>query len=115
TNPPERELISDDVKRALRKNDRCCIAPVDIALWDIAGKLYDAPIYQLLGGYRTSLPCYTSTTHGDENRGLDSPEAFADLAVQCREIGYPGFKIHGWGNPSVAREVANVLKVRERV
>jgi len=114
-NPFERELIYNDLKRALRKNDRFGIAPIDIALWDIAGKLYDAPIYQLLGGYRTSLPAYASTTHGDENGGLDSPEAFADFAVQCRELGYKAFKIHGWGNAPIQREVANVLKVREKV
>jgi L-alanine-DL-glutamate epimerase-like enolase superfamily enzyme len=80
-NPLERELIYNDLKRAFRKNDRFGIAPIDIALWDIAGKLYGAPIYQLLGGYRTSLPCYASTTHGDDNGGLDAPEAFADFAV----------------------------------
>lgn len=114
-NPFEREKIYNDLKRALRKNDRFGIAPIDIALWDIAGKQYDAPVYQLLGGYRTSLPAYASTTHGDENGGLDSPEAFADFAVQCREQGFPGFKIHGWGNAPIAREVANVLKVREKV
>lgn len=114
-NPLERELIYNDLKRALRKNDRFGIAPIDIALWDIAGKLYDAPIYELLGGYRTSLPAYASTTHGDENGGLDSPDAYADFALQCRERGFPGFKIHGWGNGPIQREVATVLKVRERV
>jgi L-alanine-DL-glutamate epimerase-like enolase superfamily enzyme len=114
-NPLERELIYNDLKRALRKNDRFGIAPVDIALWDIAGKLYDAPIYQLLGGYRTALPAYASTTHGDDNGGLDSPEAYADFAVQCRERGYKGFKIHGWSTAPIQREVANVQKVREKV
>lgn len=114
-NPLEREKIYNDLKRALRKNDRFGIAPVDIALWDIAGKLYDAPVSQLLGGYRPSLPAYASTTHGDENGGLDSPEAFADFAVQCREAGFPGFKIHPWGTGPLEREVANVLKVREKV
>ena len=114
-NPLERELIWNDLKRALRKHDRFGMGPIDIALWDIAGKLYDAPVYQLLGGYRTSLPCYASTYHGDENGGLDSPEAFADFAAQCQEMGYPAFKIHGWGRGPIEREVATVLKTRERV
>lgn len=114
-NALQRELIWNDLKRALRKHDRFGMAPIDVALWDIAGKAYDAPIAELLGGYRTSLPAYASTYHGDENGGLDSPEAFAEFAVECKEIGYPAFKIHGWGNGPIAREVATVLKTREAV
>jgi L-alanine-DL-glutamate epimerase-like enolase superfamily enzyme len=114
-NPLERERIYDDLKRALRKHDRFGLGPVDIALWDIAGKLYDAPIAELLGGYRAGLPAYASTYHGDENGGLDSPAAFADFAVRCKELGYPAFKIHGWGRGPIAREVATVLATREAV
>ena len=114
-NALQRELIWNDLKRALRKHDHFGMAPIDVALWDIAGKAYDAPISELLGGYRTSLPAYASTFHGDENGGLDSPEAFAEFAVECKEIGYPAFKIHGWGNGPIEREVATVLKTREAV
>jgi L-alanine-DL-glutamate epimerase-like enolase superfamily enzyme len=89
------------------------LSGLDIALWDIAGKAYDAPVYELLGGFRTSLPAYASTYHGDENGGLHSPEAFADFAVQCKEMGYPAFKIHGWGCGPIEREAAAVLATRE--
>lgn len=41
------------------------IAGVDIALWDLAGKLLDRPVYELLGGpFRTSLPAYASGVPG---------------------------------------------------
>jgi L-alanine-DL-glutamate epimerase-like enolase superfamily enzyme len=111
----EREKIWNDLKRALRKHDRFGMGPIDIALWDIAGKAYDAPIYELLGGYRTNLPAYASTYHGDENGGLHSPEAFAEFAVRCKEMGYPAFKIHGWGNGPIQREIATVLATRAAV
>jgi L-alanine-DL-glutamate epimerase-like enolase superfamily enzyme len=111
----ERERIYSDVKRALRQVARIGLAPVDIALWDLAGKYYQTPIYRLLGGYKERLPCYASTYHGDTNGGLDSPAAYADFALQCRELGYPAFKVHGWGQAPIAREIATIHAVRERV
>ena len=120
--PLQREVLWNDIKRAQRKLDRLGLGPIDIALWDLAGKHFNAPLYQLLGGWKTSLPAYASTLHGDhvKDGGLSSPEAFADFAVQCKEMGYPAFKIHGWGKRPddgeyIAREAANVLAVRKAV
>ncbi len=114
-NALERERIYQDVKRALRQMARIGMAPVDVALWDIAGKYYDAPIYELLGGHIRPLKCYASTPHGDHNGGLDSPEAYADFAEQCLEMGYPAFKIHGWGGSLVNLEIANIHAVGKRM
>ena len=111
----ERDRLYSDVKRALRQVARIGVAAMDNALWDIAGKYYNAPIWRLLGGHIKPLPAYASTTHGDENGGLDSPEAYAEFAVQCKEMGYPCFKIHGWGGGRVDREVATVAAVRKAV
>ena len=97
-NALERELIYQDLKRALRQAARMGMAQIDMLLWDIAGKYYNAPIYELLGGHIKPLRCYASTTHGDLNGGLSTPEAYADFAEQCLAMGYPAFKIHGWGN-----------------
>lgn len=113
--PTQRELIYNDVKRAMRKFDKMGLGPIDNALWDLAGKFYGAPVYELLGGYRTSLPCYASTMHGDRNGGLDSPQAYADFALKCKEMGYPGFKIHGWGDYVLSKEIETVKAVREAV
>jgi L-alanine-DL-glutamate epimerase-like enolase superfamily enzyme len=118
-NPLHREKHWSEIKRALRKYDRMGMGPIDIALWDFAGKYYDAPIHELLGTYRERIPAYASTYHGDENGGLDSPEAFADFAEDCLEMGYSGFKVHGWGGSdtsrSLDREVETVLTLGERV
>lgn len=118
-NPLRRERLWSEMKRALRKYDRMGIGPVDIALWDLAGKHYDAPIHELLGTYRTRLPAYASTYHADDNGGLDSPHAYADFAEECLKIGFPGFKIHGWGGTDerrdIDREIETVHAVGERV
>ncbi len=115
-NALERERTYSDVKRALRQVARIGMAPVDIALWDLAGKYYQTPIYRLLGGYKDRLPCYASTYHGDTVAGgLNSPAAYAEFALQCREMGYPAFKVHGWGRAPINQEVATVLAVREKV
>ena len=111
-NALERERFYTDITRALRQVARIGYAPLDCALWDLAGKAQAQPLYRLLGGYKTKVPCYASTYHGDEQAGgLNSPEAYAEFALQCREMGYPAFKIHGWGQAPIAREVANVEKV----
>src|SRR5438552_4251873 len=47
------------------------LAALDIALWDLKGKLFEQPIYKLLGGaWRTSLPFYASIG-GNGERSVD--------------------------------------------
>jgi L-alanine-DL-glutamate epimerase-like enolase superfamily enzyme len=113
-----REAIYNDAKQALQiyAHNVMGLSQVDIALWDLAGKFYEAPIYELLGAYRTSLPCYASTLTGDSSPGgLDSPEAYADFAQQCLEMGYPAYKIHPWAEAPIERTVAAVHAVGKRV
>ena len=114
-NALERERIYQDLKRALRQIARVGMAQIDVLLWDIAGKYYGAPIWELLGGHIRPLPAYASTTHGDHAGGLDSPQAYADFAERCLEIGYPAFKIHGWGGSMTKLEIATIHEVGRRV
>ncbi|MCU4753148.1 mandelate racemase [Halobacteria archaeon AArc-curdl1] len=108
-----------EIKRALRQYDRMAMGPIDIALWDIAGKYYGAPIHELLGNYRTRLPAYASSFPGDNNGGLDSPEAYANFAEKCLDKGFPGFKLHTWGGEdkarNIEREIETVHAVGNRV
>jgi len=111
----ERERFYSDMNRALRQWDRMGVGPLDICLWDLAGKFHNAPVHQLIGGYRMKLPAYASTYHGDRNGGLDSSEAFAAFARRCQDMGYPAFKIHGWVDGNVEEEIKTVLAVRRAV
>lgn len=97
-NALEREVIYQTVKYITKQSVPTAVGPLDIALWDLAGKFYDSPIYELLGGAnRTKIPAYASAFQADHQPGgLDSPEAHAEFAQQCLELGYIGFKTHPW-------------------
>ncbi len=71
----EREGIYDDFKREIRQYDHMGHGPLDIALWDLAGKKYGTSVSRLLGGFRKRLPAYASTYMGDRRGGLDSTSA----------------------------------------
>ena len=115
-NALEREGIYNQTKHQMRQHARMGISQIDMALWDIAGKFHEVPVYALLGGYRKNLPCYASTFVADnEPDGLSSPEAYADFAEQCLEMGYPAFKIHMWQDSNIDRQIATVEAVGKRV
>ena len=61
---------------------------VDVALWDLAGKAADLPVFRLAGGYRDRLPCYMSGHHHDEVR------AYVEEARRARSLGFAGYKDH---------------------
>lgn len=97
------------------------LGAVDMALWDLAGRYFNQPVYKLLGGYRDRVKAYASTMCGDElEGGLNTPEAYADFAEQCKRRGYTAFKLHTWmppipWAPDPKKDVAACRAVRERV
>ena len=97
------------------------LSVVDQALWDLAGRALNQPVYKLLGAYRDRVPAYASTMCGDDLAGgLDTPEAYARFALQCKARGYRAFKLHTWqppvpGAPDVRRDVAACAAVCEAV
>ena len=66
------------------------ISGIDIALWDILGKVLGQPVGRLLGGmYRTRVKPYCSLL-------MEEPARMADIVAQYRASGFTAFKI-GWG------------------
>ena len=111
----ERTGIFENLKREARQFDHMGHGPLDIALWDWQGHALNCSVSTLLGGHRKSLPAYASTYHGDRSGGLDSKEAFGEFALQCKEMGYKAFKIHGWHEGNAKEEAELVLHVRKVV
>jgi L-alanine-DL-glutamate epimerase-like enolase superfamily enzyme len=123
--PLFRERLWHGLKERQRLNlaslaDRV-LTGVDCALWDLGGKIAGLPVHKLLGAARDKVPAYASTMVGDDTPGgLDTPEAYARYAIQCKERGYPAFKLHTWqppleGAPSVKRDLEACAAVREAV
>ena len=112
----QRELVFERLKISHRHYDKSGIAAIDTALWDLAGKKYGVPIAKLLGGFRTRLPVYASTTSGQPGKGgLGSPEGYADFAASCQAAGIPAYKIHSFFDGSPKTEIDIMTAVRERV
>ena len=104
--------------RSAMLHDRS-LSAIDLALWDLAGRLTGLPVYKLMGAYRDKVPAYASTMCGDDiPGGLDTPEAYADFAEACVAQGYKAFKLHTWMapfGPDAKHDVEACAAVRERV
>ena len=82
------------------------MAGINQALWDIAGKVYDAPIHRLLGGpFNTKFRAYCSILFGD------SPEQTYELARKHADLGFTAIKF-GWG-PMGQSEENDIALIRE--
>lgn len=73
------------------------ISALDIALWDIKGKYFNVPVYQLLGGkMRDRLRCYASQLQfgwGESKKAATSLEDYAYYAEKAVADGYDAIKI----------------------
>ncbi|HBF37155.1 MAG TPA: mandelate racemase/muconate lactonizing enzyme family protein [Firmicutes bacterium] len=63
--PFDTEAIWEDMINYMRGVGRkglafCALSAIDIALWDLKGKIVGLPLYKLLGGYRKKIPVYAS-------------------------------------------------------
>lgn len=73
------------------------IAGIDIALWDILGKIHSVPCHQLWGGpVRDSIRLYCHLGGGDMSSFYETPvenaQRFAELAQQAVADGFTAFK-----------------------
>jgi L-alanine-DL-glutamate epimerase-like enolase superfamily enzyme len=99
------------------------LSALDMALWDLQGRLFGVPVHKLLGGCRAKVRAYASTYPN-----MGTPEAYAEHALACQQAGYSAYKIHPYyfqdpvtfapvpGRPShVRHDVEACRAVREAV
>ena len=101
--PTERERLWDIMYRATipfgRKGAAIeAISAVDLALWDIAGKEAEKPVYELLGGpTKDEIPAYASNLHPVNH------EKLAEEAIQYAEEGFEAMKLRFRYGPEAGR------------
>jgi galactonate dehydratase len=70
------------------------ISGVEIAMWDVLGKVCGQPVYRLLGGRcRSEIHAYANGWYG----GLSSPGEFAKRAQEVVSLGYNALKFDPFG------------------
>ncbi len=84
-------------------------AAVDIALWDIVGKVAKLPLYRLFGGYRNAVPCYVTCAYYRDGKTLSE---LRDEMHMLKDQGHTGFKAKAGGLP-LAEDMARLELVRE--
>ncbi|MBR9912751.1 MAG: mandelate racemase/muconate lactonizing enzyme family protein [Gammaproteobacteria bacterium] len=116
-NPLDRDVIWHKVYNLLRDHGQKgmpiqSLSGVDIALWDIAGKIHDKPVYQLLGGaFRDRIEVYG---YGMMlQRVPDLKERFARDSAAIVEAGFKAAKMKIGISP--ARDIELVETVRNAV
>lgn len=73
------------------------LSGLDIALWDILGKVANLPIYKLLGGARCDrLPAYASLLK------YNDPKVVASVSESALSRGYGELKVHETGRDEIS-------------
>src|SRR5258705_3527425 len=84
-------------------------AAMDIACWDIVGKVAGLPLYRLFGGYRDKVPCYVTCAYYRDGKDLAE---LRDEMQMLKAQGHTGFKAKAGGLP-LKEDMKRLEVVRE--
>ena len=84
-------------------------AAVDIACWDIVGKMARLPLHRLFGGYRDRVPCYVTCAYYRDGKDLIE---LRDEMQMLTAQGHTGFKAKV-GGLALAEDMKRLEVVRD--
>jgi L-alanine-DL-glutamate epimerase-like enolase superfamily enzyme len=84
-------------------------AAVDIAVWDVIGKVAGLPLYRLFGGYRSEVPCYVTCAYYRDGKTLSE---LRDEMQMLKAQGHTGFKAKA-GGVGLKEDMERLALVRE--
>jgi L-alanine-DL-glutamate epimerase-like enolase superfamily enzyme len=87
-NPLDIGAIWQELWKRSRRVASHSICAVDVALWDLAGKVANLPIHRLIGTCRDKVPAYASS------QVFPGPEPYVEQVLGLREQGWQAYKIH---------------------
>ena len=102
--PLQQEAIAHRLRPRVFPITPAAMAVVDIALWDLLGKIAGLPIYQLLGGARDRILSYASTPL------LPDVPAYLRFVDELIEQGFRAIKFHTWCMPDRDLELARAVR-----
>lgn len=115
--PFETEDIWEDLFHYARGVGRkglsfCALSAVDIALWDLKGKILNMPLFRLLGGTKREIPIYASggwTSFSDDE--------LVNEALKMVNRGYKNIKLKVGvdGGRNIRADVRRSRKVRDAI
>ncbi|WP_170524291.1 mandelate racemase/muconate lactonizing enzyme family protein [Ruegeria arenilitoris] len=97
--PLDKDVIWHKVYNLLRDHGQGgmpiqALSGVDIALWDIVGKVAGLPLHKLIGGaHRTSVPCYGYGMMLRDEPIADLAARFKDEAATIKDMGFVATKM----------------------
>ena len=82
--------------------------PLDVALWDLVGKIQDQPVWKLVGGKSNRIRAYASS---GVHRSIPD---MVEVAKHAIALGYPALKVR-FGRAKIADDLAVIAAIRDAI